>query len=213
MIWLPLASYGDRYDVSDAGEVRIRATGRNLAKTKRYDGYFFVSLQWKGGRTVKMVHALVAEAHIGPRPDGLLVRHLDGDRQNNSLPNLVYGSPLENAQDARRHGVVATGERNGQSRLTEQGVVAIRRLHGLVPAEALAIWLGVSPTIIGQAQRGETWRSTAGEMSVEQALRTIFIRTKWSQRTAGKDAYATAAGHYADYLAPDAPTNPYRRTV
>ena len=50
------------------------------------------------------VHALVAAAFIGPRPDGLLIRHLDGNPRNNRVGNLQYGTGSENQRDAVVHG-------------------------------------------------------------------------------------------------------------
>jgi hypothetical protein len=44
-------------------------------------------------------------------------RHLDGNRSNNRLDNLAWGTPLENGADKARHGT-AKGERNGRAKLT-----------------------------------------------------------------------------------------------
>jgi len=43
-------------------------------------------------------------AFIGPRPDGLETRHLDGNPTHNHLSNLAYGTHRENALDMIRHG-------------------------------------------------------------------------------------------------------------
>lgn len=50
------------------------------------------------------IHALVMEAFIGPRPEGMDIRHLDGNPLNNYLSNLAYGTRTENMQDALAHG-------------------------------------------------------------------------------------------------------------
>jgi hypothetical protein len=52
----------------------------------------------------RRVHQLVAEAFHGSRPDGLVIRHLDGDKMNNRATNLRYGTSSENAQDRLEHG-------------------------------------------------------------------------------------------------------------
>jgi hypothetical protein len=52
------------------------------------------------------VHALMLETFIGPRPDGQVGRHLDGNRENLAIENLAWGTPEENRQDAYRHGVI-----------------------------------------------------------------------------------------------------------
>lgn len=50
------------------------------------------------------MHVLVAAAWLGPRPDGLVIRHLDGNSRNNDVRNLAYGTPAENVRDTVRHG-------------------------------------------------------------------------------------------------------------
>lgn len=54
---------------------------------------------------VRTLHGVVAEAFHGPRPDGMQIRHLDGDKTNNRASNLTYGTASENAIDSVEHGV------------------------------------------------------------------------------------------------------------
>ena len=56
----------------------------------------------------RLVHALVLEAFVGPRPGGAVARHLDGNRLNNEASNLAWGSPAENNADSERHGRVTS---------------------------------------------------------------------------------------------------------
>jgi len=63
-----------------------------------------VTLSGPGRRQLRSVHSLVAEAFIGPRPSGLDVRHLDGDRYNPRASNLRFGTRSENMQDSVAHG-------------------------------------------------------------------------------------------------------------
>lgn len=114
--WLLVPGWETFYEVSDQGRVRslgrdgVRADGRRLIKKPRmltaridYKGYQRVTLsgarRWHVG-----VHQLVLLAFVGPRPDGQEARHLDDDKDNNSLSNLVYGTPSENRYDAVRNG-------------------------------------------------------------------------------------------------------------
>lgn len=62
------------------------------------------------------VHVMVLGAHAGPRPDGMVARHLDDDSWNNRWRpgdeaesraaggNLIYGTPPENVEDTFRNG-------------------------------------------------------------------------------------------------------------
>lgn len=51
-------------------------------------------------------------AFAGPCPEGLEVRHLDGDPANNRLTNLCYGTHSENVQDSLRHGTHAQARKD-----------------------------------------------------------------------------------------------------
>ncbi len=55
------------------------------------------------------VHTLVAGAFLGGRPShSLLVCHLDDNKRNNHMSNLVYGTRADNAQHALRNGCHGT---------------------------------------------------------------------------------------------------------
>lgn len=102
--WKPIDGY-PKYEVSDTGRVRsfwfTRGTTepRILRPAADPKGYLHVRLSNdEGARTFK-VHPLVARAFLGPRPQGLQVRHLDGNNQNNRVSNLAYGTQLENMAD------------------------------------------------------------------------------------------------------------------
>lgn len=105
-LWLPAPCWPD-YLVSNLGRVMsLKNPRRSLLKatfvTER-DGREVVFLH-DGRQHSAMVHRLVGEAFLGPRPEGLETRHLDGDACNNRLSNLRYGTHLENEEDKRRHG-------------------------------------------------------------------------------------------------------------
>lgn len=55
----------------------------------------------KGGRFSNLyVHRLVCEAFWGECPDDMvLVRHLDGNSENNDPENLVWGTAVQNMRD------------------------------------------------------------------------------------------------------------------
>lgn len=115
--WLPVRGFESVYQVSDHGNVRsidrieVNSDGRSRRLRGRIRkpiddgrGYRAVRLYAAGRGTNYKVHALVLDAFVGPRPDGMEVRHLDGDRWNASLSNLAYGTHSENCQDILRHG-------------------------------------------------------------------------------------------------------------
>jgi hypothetical protein len=131
--WLPIPGH-EGYEVSDLGRVRSldrvlpngrHCRGRMLRLQKHPWGYLQVGLG--SGAKSQLVHALVMLAFVGPRT-APQVRHLDGDETNCTLSNLCYGTQVDNEADKRRHGRTfhPRGERNGNARITEVTVLAIR---------------------------------------------------------------------------------------
>lgn len=112
-MWLPAVGWEGIYEVSDLGRVRSvprinsrgwRERGRIRKPSADGSGYYQISL-WSNNRgRNKHVHVLVAEAFYGPRPVGMEVRHLDGDRRNNVASNLRWGTDSENKMDTVLHG-------------------------------------------------------------------------------------------------------------
>jgi hypothetical protein len=103
--WRIVAEAPD-YEISDLGRVRSHKGGkpRILRPYVNSYGYHNQTL-FEGGRPIfTTAHTLVMAAFVGPRPDGMDIRHLDGDPSNNALDNLAYGTRAENMQDKRRHG-------------------------------------------------------------------------------------------------------------
>ncbi len=169
--WRPIPKWEGLYQVSDHGRVRSlprvrkdragkvrRWPGKQLALVRDGNGYLRVNLSDLGRREARCVHGLVAEAFIGSRPESMEVCHNDGNRDNNALSNLRYGTALENQRDRRAHGTDPTGSRNGRSKLTDLDVERIRTLSGKRPIRNLASEFGVSESQIRRVQRGEFWR-------------------------------------------------------
>lgn len=109
--WRPVVGYEGRYEVSSLGQIaslRFRSKHRRLVLQPGHHkrgGYLFVNLCRDGTRLHRKVHFLVCEAFNGAKPsDATLIRHLDGDVENNSPENLAWGSASENMADAVRHG-------------------------------------------------------------------------------------------------------------
>lgn len=105
--WRVVPGFPD-YSVSELGEVLSTRRGKPRVLKPDVDkgGHCRVDLTSPDGnaKTCK-VHQLVMLSFVGPRPDGLLVRHLDGNPANNTAANLAYGTYSENALDMVRHGM------------------------------------------------------------------------------------------------------------
>lgn len=103
--WRDVPGYEGLYRVSSQGQVySAHRGGRRLRLSPRSKGYRAVVLSRGGVTRTRLVHQLVLEAFIGPRPEGFVTRHLDGNPANNALDNLRWGTYSENVHDSIEHG-------------------------------------------------------------------------------------------------------------
>ncbi len=63
-------------------------------------GYIMLAYGPKGAQKRTFVHVLVAEAFLGPKPDGMVVDHKDRNRSNNDISNLRYITQAENNRNS-----------------------------------------------------------------------------------------------------------------
>lgn len=141
----------------------ITETWRQLTGTRR-GGYRRVILHDGGGGTrTRDVHTLVLETFSGPCPAGMECRHLDGNRSNNSVMNLRWGTRLENVHDSIRHQThpVARhyGEKHPRAKLTWAVVREIRRLAGTIPQNELARRFGIAQTHVSAIILRRQWKT------------------------------------------------------
>lgn len=155
--WRRVIGFEGLYEVSSSGRVRNHR-GRIMALPKNQDGYLRLSLCREGLRKDALVHHLVLEAFIGPRPDGMQACHSDGSRDNNIVGNLRWDTQTSNQRDRILHGTHTRGERCGTSRFTEAQVRLIRSLKGVFSNTELARIFGCSKSGIGLVQARISWR-------------------------------------------------------
>ncbi len=123
--------------------------------------YYAVLIRAEGERKAKnrMVHHLILEAFVGPRPPGLVSCHGDGDPANNRLSNLRWDTPGANHEDMRRHGVLRQGSAKTGSKLREADIPVIHKLRAKGwRISRIARRFGVTGTIIIRVLKGEDWK-------------------------------------------------------
>jgi hypothetical protein len=102
----------------------------------------------------------------GPRPKGMLCRHLDSNPKNNKIGNLRWGTQSENMRDAGKLGRMSRalkGENGGNAKLTNKQAFCLRwaaNTWGLRGA-VLARRLGVSRQTVNNAIAGRTFTEVA----------------------------------------------------
>lgn len=123
-------------------------------------GYKTIALvDVSGSRKSYKVHRLVLEAFVGSCPEGMQGCHGDGNRQNNSLDNLRWDTAKSNCNDRNLHGSTVRGEACGNSKLTSEHVVDIRRrLADGEDVMSIAVMYSVTREAIYAIRASKTWR-------------------------------------------------------
>ena len=121
--WLPVVGYEGIYEVSDMGRVRsldrvatvaagwhrsIRGRILKPGTVRGHHQYVNLARPTEGSAQSRprstYVHVLVAEAFLGPRPEGAHILHWNDDGSDNRVSNLRYGTASENMHDRTRNG-------------------------------------------------------------------------------------------------------------
>lgn len=103
MEWRDIPNWEGLYRISDTGLVYSVRRNKILNPGVSGRGYLRFNMHRNGVRTYAEVHRLVAEIFIG-HVDGAVTRHKDGNRFNNSVDNLEWGTYSENTVDSVNHG-------------------------------------------------------------------------------------------------------------
>ena len=107
------------------------------------------------------VSQLVLEAFVGPKPNGFECCHNDGDKRNNRLDNLRWGTKESNTADLVEHGT-NRGRQNGRHKLNETDVISIRSAYANgATKRGLGRQYGVSMTTITRVVRHIHWSHVA----------------------------------------------------
>jgi len=129
-------------------------------------GYLNVTLHLEGtparAKANFSVHGLIAEAFIGPRPEGMQINHKDGVKTHNDYLNLEYVTATQNVQHAHDTGLITkktgpSSEKSRTAKLTWAIVHSIRAIEDPDIVE-LAKQYGVSKDTIKDVIQGKTWR-------------------------------------------------------
>lgn len=168
----PIAGFPD-YAVDVDGIVWSFKRGgeRPLRPQGGTNGYTHVNLYRPGSAVGRRpgvqveVHRIVLEAFVGPCPDGFMARHRDGDKSNNAVANLAWGTWPEQVADRRRHGTeTPTGERNHMAQLSD---AQVRQMRARRPT-------GLDMRTKGAS--GPSYRSLAAEFGCSAATAERIIK-------------------------------------
>jgi hypothetical protein len=156
------------YRVGDDGKIWSSRTPfsyevsewRELKQRKIKHGYRAVRMRAANGKGKnRLVHQIVLETFVGPRPKGMVACHKDGNPSNNALSNLRWDTYKANSADTIRHGRSNRGSRSPMAKLTEANIPEIKALHasGLTQLEIARRFL-VDPSTISHVCTGWSWK-------------------------------------------------------
>lgn len=168
-IWKDIPGYYGVYRVSDYGRVRSyicwRGTNERILKlAEDSHGYWGVCLYKQKKGKFTYIHQLVLLTFVGIRPDRMECRHLNDNKKDNRLVNLVYGTRSENLLDRTRNGIANTGDHKGiknqMSKLTENDILQIRELlqAGILTQKEIGNRFDVTRGSISFIKLGKRWQ-------------------------------------------------------
>lgn len=118
-IWADLPGYQGSYEVSDRGRIRslTRRVPRRGGTTAIRQGRLLrpslsghstpqFTANRDGVQERIFVHHAVLAAFVGPKPEGMIAMHRNGDPTDNRLVNLRYGTRAEVSLGARQRGTM-----------------------------------------------------------------------------------------------------------
>ncbi len=127
--WAIVNEYPE-YQVSNLGRVKRTSNDRIKKATIDRNGYHIVGLSCHNVTRTRFVHRLMAHAFLGYQPNReIQARHLDGDKDNNRLCNIAWGTRKENAQDTIRLGRQLRGLTHPSSKLSAKDLANIVRMR------------------------------------------------------------------------------------
>lgn len=174
--WRSIEEFAD-YEVSSFGRVRRATAGRGTRigaiikwHTNVSTAYPTVRFMRQGHQHARTVHSLVARAFLGPRPNGLQIRHFDGDTMNCRADNLMYGTAKENGEDKVRHGRSSAGEKNPRAKLTYDDAIEVRLARATgKSAKWIAAKYSLNPSTVHRIVAGTYWVQEASNRATDRS--------------------------------------------
>lgn len=170
--WRPVVGWERHYFVSNLGRVKsVGEPGPNLTigkvlKPAISKGYQRYRLSRDGNtHRYALGYVLVAEAFIGPRPEGYDINHIDGKRDNPRVENLEYVTRRQNCLHSARVLGNSTGEMNAAAKIKQSDAEEIRRLYatGNFSQESIGRRYGVTQACISRVVLMKNWVSRSPE--------------------------------------------------
>lgn len=159
--WKPIAGTNEKYWISSYGRVYSYKSNRNLTLQKTEKGYVMACI-FTDKFKMKAVARLVGMAFIDNPHNLPEINHLDGDKNNNRVSNLVWSTTRDNLLHAFKLGLkVNKGAKNPTSKLTDKKVLRIREAYKVnpkLPLKFLAQKFNVTVQLISMVKHRKCWQ-------------------------------------------------------
>jgi hypothetical protein len=106
---------------------RLWRNGKEKKFTVAVNGYEVVSFSFNNKTKTFTKHRLLLHAFVSPCPEKCEALHINGNKLDNRLENLRWGTRKENVADAIKHGTATIGIKNGRAKLTPKMIKTIRQ--------------------------------------------------------------------------------------
>lgn len=120
--WKDIVNFENMYMISDLGRVWSAVSNRYLSTPPNKYGYLHFCLSKDNKQYTKKVHTEMAKAFLGEMLPGQHVKHINGDKTDNRLENLAYGTSKQNMDDMRQPGYM------GKQRLSHMDIEKMNEL-------------------------------------------------------------------------------------
>ncbi len=155
--WIP--NFRGSYKASSRGEIISYKRKEPFVMRNQIgsNGRLQVKLSSNGKSKNYGVARLVLLAFIRFCPKGHEASHLDGNRVNNDLGNLMWETHADNAKRMKLHGTSLIGTKNPMNKLSTKIVIEIRRLRGEMSQRDIAKKYGVCQSHVHRIQTLKEW--------------------------------------------------------
>lgn len=166
-IWKDIPGYEGLYKASSEGKIKSYYKRRGkiiiLSPTLDRDGYLRVSLAKNKKISNHCVHRLIAETFIPNRENKPQINHINNIRNDNKKINLEWATAKENINHGFKHGNEPKGENHYYSKLKNNDIIFIRKMHNKIKKKKLAKMFNVYFSTIEKIQNGRAWTHIKSE--------------------------------------------------
>ena len=165
-IWKSIPGY-EKYEASTLGKIRslnYLRTGKikELKQGKSKLGYLFVVLCDNSKNKRFAVHQLIALTFLENSNNWKEVNHIDSNKQNNQVDNLEWSTRSLNIRHSVKAGTfnVLHGEKNGNSKLTNDQVIQIKKhlLEGILSGQQIAEKCNTNKCRVSDIKTQRSWK-------------------------------------------------------